>query len=59
MRNCQLFRKRRVASDVEEDWKGAMEIFEGTQIMDTMYSRKGHGKGQKDTILFWGIRAKD
>jgi hypothetical protein len=39
-----------------------MEIFEGTLTMDirygSMYSRKGHGKGQNETIPFWGVRAK-
>ncbi|KAH6915468.1 hypothetical protein BKA70DRAFT_1420422 [Coprinopsis sp. MPI-PUGE-AT-0042] len=41
----------------------AMELFEGTLTMDirygSMYSRKGHGKGQNETIPFWGVRAKD
>lgn len=40
-----------------------MELFEGTLNFRVsysgMYSRKGHGSGQKQTIPFWGVRAAE
>ena len=40
-----------------------MELFEGTinfrVSYSGMYSRKGHGSGQKATIPFWGVRAAE
>ncbi|KJA19148.1 hypothetical protein HYPSUDRAFT_44621 [Hypholoma sublateritium FD-334 SS-4] len=40
-----------------------MELFEGTfnfrVSYSGMYSRKGHGSGQKQTIPFWGVRAAE
>ena len=39
-----------------------MELYEGTFTFkvsySSLYSRKGHGRGQSQTIAFWGIRAK-
>lgn len=40
----------------------ALELFEGTLMFKVkygfMYSRKGHGSGQSETIDFWAVRAK-
>ena len=46
---------------VDKDGK-VMELYEGTFTFkvtySSLYSRKGHGRGQNQTLAFWGIRAK-
>ena len=46
---------------VDKDGK-VMELYEGTFTFkvtySSLYSRKGHGRGQRQTLDFWGIRAK-
>jgi hypothetical protein len=46
---------------VDNDGK-VMELYEGTFTFkvtySSLYSRKGHGRGQSQTLPFWGIRAK-
>ena len=47
---------------VDKDEGKVIELYEGTFTFNvsysSLYSRKGHGKGQRQTLAFWGIRAK-
>jgi hypothetical protein len=46
---------------VDKDGK-VMELYEGALTFNvtysSLYSRKGHGHGQRETLAFWGIREK-